>query len=206
MQGCGDDCDNMVQHSCLTYEGQSGSGMWAQNNLTIHSIVTGAVTLSDGTNLNVGIQLNDFVYNTIVGWYNEDATEALPLTPAPPSSPASHHSYNDNGNSASWISSHVWVTIVPAVIAGLIGLILLCCLISCIRRRGCGRRRKGPVVLNPQSGIPPYRTGPQGTYASQYAQHAQHPQNQFSGPPPNASAFAQSFYSNGDPTQGNTRR
>ena len=64
MQGYGDDCDNMVQHSCLTYEGQSGSGMWAQNNLTIHSIVTGAVTLSDSTNLNVGIQLNDFVYNT----------------------------------------------------------------------------------------------------------------------------------------------
>ncbi|DBA99843.1 hypothetical protein WJX77_006939 [Trebouxia sp. C0004] len=205
LEECGDDCDNMVQHSCLTYEGQSGSGMWSQNNQTIHSIVTGAVTVSDGTSHNVGIQLNDFVYNTIVGWYNEDATEPLPLTPAPPTSPASHHSYNDNGDPASWISSHVWVTVVPAVIAGLIGLFLLCCLISCIRR-GCGRRHKGPVVLNPQAEIPPYHNGPQGTYASQYAQHAQHPQNQFSSPPSGASAFAQSFYSNGDPTQGYTRR
>ena len=195
----------MVQHSCLTYEGQSGSGMWGQTNQTIHSIVTGAVTLSDGTNLNVGIQMNDFVYNTIVGWYNEDATETLPLTPAPPTSNASHHSYNDNGTSASWISSHVWVTVVPAVIAGLIGLMLLCCLISCLRRRCCGRR-KTPRVVGPQSRIPPYPAGPRGTYASQYAQHAQYPQNQFSGPPTNASAFAQSFYSNGDPTQGNIRR
>lgn len=198
----------MVQHSCLTYEGQSGSGMWSENNQSIHSIVTGAVTLSDGTNLNVGIQLNDFVYNTIVGWYNEDATEALPLTPATPTSTAAHHSYNDNGSSASWVSSHVWVTVVPAVIAGIIGLLLLCCLITCIRRR-CrrGSRRKAPIVVGPQSRIPPYPTGPQGSYASQYAQHAQHPQNQPTGPLPNASPFAQSFYNNGDPTsQGFNRR
>lgn len=198
----------MVQHSCLTYEGQSGSGMWSENNQSIHSIVTGAVTLSDGTNLNVGIQLNDFVYNTIVGWYNEDATEALPLTPATPTSTAAHHSYNDNGSSASWVSSHVWVTVVPAVIAGIIGLLLLCCLITCIRRR-CRRRsrRKAPIVVGPQSRIPPYPTGPQGSYASQYAQHAQHPQNQPTGPLPNASPFAQSFYNNGDPTsQGFNRR
>ena len=75
----------MVQHSCLTYEGQSGSGMWSKNNQIIHSIVTGAVSLSDGTNLNVGIQLNSFVYITIVGWYNGDAIESLGLAPNPPS-------------------------------------------------------------------------------------------------------------------------
>ncbi len=191
----------MVQHSCLTYEGQSGSGMWSENNQTIHSIVTGAVTLSDGTNLNVGIQMNDFVYNTIAGWYNEDASETLALTPAPPTSTASHHSYDDNANSASWVSSHIWVTVVPAVVAGIIGLLLLCCLMSCIRRR-CSSRRKTPLVVGPQSRIPPYPAGPQGTYASQYAQHAQHSQNQVNALPPNASAFAQSFYNNGDPTQG----
>ena len=199
VQGCGDDCGNMVQHSCLTYEGQSGSGMWSENNQTIHSIVTGAVTLSDGTNLNVGIQLNSFVYNTIVGWYNEDASEPLPLTPAPPSAPASHHGYNEGGNnSASWISDHIWVTIVPAVIAAIIGLALLCCLITCLRR--CCRRRKAPPVVGPQSRVPPYPVGPHGSYASQYAQHAQRPQNQFAGPPAGASDFARSFYNNGDPT------
>ena len=197
VQGCGDDCDNMVQHSCLTYEGQSGSGMWSENNQTIHSIVTGAVTLSDGTVENVGIKLNAFVYNTISGWYNEDASESLPLTPAPPSSPASHHSYNDNGNSAGWFNSHLWIVVVPCVVGGVILLSLLCCLISCIRR--CCARRK-PVVVGPHSRIPPYPVGPQGTYASQYAQHAQHTQNQFSGPAANASPFAQSFYNNGDPS------
>ncbi len=100
VQGC-DDCDNMVQYGCLTYEGQSGSGMWSENNQTIHSIVTGSVTLSEGKNLNVGIQINDFVYNTIVGWFNDDATEAVPFTPMPPTSTASHHPYDDSPKSAS---------------------------------------------------------------------------------------------------------
>ena len=203
MQGCGDDCDNMVQHSCLTYEGQSGSGMWSENNQTIHSIVTGAVTVSDGTTLNVGIKLNDFVYNTISNWYNEDASESLPLTPAPPSSPASHHSYNDGdgtGSSAGWFNSHVWIIVVPCVVGAIILLGLLCCLISCLKRN-CGRRK--PV---PQARVPFYPLGPQGTYASQYAQHAQHPQNQSAGPTSHQSDFAASFYNNGDPTQGFVRR
>ena len=200
LQGCGDDCDNMVQHTCLTYEGQSGSGMWSENNQSIHSIVTGAISLDNNDNLNVGIMLNPFVYNTISSWYNEDASEPLPLTPAPPSAPASHHGYNDNSNSAGWFNSHVWVVVVPCVVGAIILLALLCCLISCIRR-SCRRRK--PVVVGPQSRIPPYPAGPQGAYASQYAQHAQHPQNQLVGPPTGASAFAQSFYNNGDPSAPN---
>ena len=58
--------------------------MWSKNNQIIHSIVTGAVSLSDGTNLNVGIQLNSFVYITIVGWYNGDAIESLGLAQTRP--------------------------------------------------------------------------------------------------------------------------
>ena len=198
----------MVQHDCLTYEGQSGSGMWSQNNQSIHSIVTGARTLSDGTVQNVGIKLNAFVYNTISGWYNEDATESLPLVPAPPSSPAPRRSYNDNA-AAGWFSDHVWIVAVPCVVGAVILLFLLCCLISCIRK-GCGRRK--PVVAARVPQYPQYPVGPQGTYASQYAQHAQHPQNQQQPstqhyPPANASPFAQSFYNNGDPSvpQGHNR-
>ena len=199
-QGCGDDCDNMVQQSCLTYEGQSGSGMWSDNNQTIHSIVTGAITLDNNEVLNVGIQMNAFVYNTIAGWYNEDASEPLPLTPAPPSSPAQHHSPNSI-ESGSWVREHIYTIVVPAVIGAIILLGLLCCLISCCRRC-CGRQRHIPMV-GPQARIPPpYPVGPQGTYANQYAQYSQQPQrapNQPPGAPANASPFAQSFYNNGDP-------
>lgn len=205
LQVCGDNCDNMVQHSCLTYEGQSGSSMWSGNNQSIHSIVTGARTLSDGTTQNVGIKLNTFVYNTISSWYNEDETEQLPLVPAPPSSQAPHRSFDDNA-AAGWFSNHIWIVVVPAVVGAAILLFLLCCLISCIRR-GCARRK--PVVLGPQSRIPQYPpqypVGPHGTYASQYAQHAQHLQNQQHASA-NASPFAQSFYNNGDPSvQGHNR-
>lgn len=193
----------MVQHSCLTYEGQSGSGMWSANNQTIHAIVTGAVTVDNGDTLNVGTQMNDFVYNTIAQWYNEDSSEALPLTPAPPSAPASHHSTDSDG--ASWLHSHIFAVIVPAVAGAIVGLLLLCCLISCIRRTCCGRRKQ--PVIGPQARVPPYPVRPTGTYASQYAQYS-HQQPQYPMPPTqpprapvNASPFAQSFYNNGDPAQ-----
>lgn len=93
IQGC-DDCDNMVQHDCLTYQGQSGSGMWSNTNHSIRAIVTGAITISDSTTVNVGIKLNAFVYNTISAWYREDASETLPghtalaQAPAPAPGPA----------------------------------------------------------------------------------------------------------------------
>ena len=72
------------------YEGQSGSGMWSQDNQSICAIVTGAVTVSDSydTTFNVGINLNAFVYNTIRSWYNEDASETLPEYPASAPAPA----------------------------------------------------------------------------------------------------------------------
>ncbi len=95
MQGCGEACDNMVQHDCLTFEGQSGSGMWDESNQLIHAIVTGAVSLSNGSIINVGTQLNEFVYNTLAGWYSEDAAENLPLTPTPPSGTATHQPYRN---------------------------------------------------------------------------------------------------------------
>lgn len=77
--GCGHDCNNMVMHTCLTYEGQSGSGMWTADNQTIHAIVIGAVTVNvdNGDALNVGTQMNNFVYNTIAQWHNEDSSDAL---------------------------------------------------------------------------------------------------------------------------------
>ena len=204
VQVCDDRCDNMVQHDCLTYEGQSGSAMWSSNNQSIRGIVTGARTLSDGTTQNVGIKLNAFVYNTLSSWYNEDASEPLALVPVPPSSPASHRPYDDNA-AASWFSDHLWIVVVPCVVGAAILLFLLCCLVSCIRR-GCGRRPRQPAVAGPQSRIPQYPVGPHGTYASQYAQYAQHPQNQ--NPAANASPFAQSFYNNGDPSapQGQNRK
>ena len=92
IQVCDGNCDNMVQHDCLTYEGQAGSAMWSGSghNQSIRAIATGARILSDGTTQNVGIKMNSFVYNTLSGWAKEDAPENLTLVPVTPSSPASH--------------------------------------------------------------------------------------------------------------------
>ncbi len=34
----------------------------------IRAVLTGALTMSDGTTLNTATELNAFVYNTIAGW------------------------------------------------------------------------------------------------------------------------------------------
>ena len=34
----------------------------------VRAILTGALTMSDGTTLNTATELNSFVYNTIAGW------------------------------------------------------------------------------------------------------------------------------------------
>jgi len=34
----------------------------------VRAILTGALTMSDGTTLNTATELNAFVYNTIAGW------------------------------------------------------------------------------------------------------------------------------------------
>ena len=36
--------------------------------LQVRAILTGALTMSDGTTLNTATELNAFVYNTIAGW------------------------------------------------------------------------------------------------------------------------------------------
>lgn len=202
---CGDACSNMVQHDCLTSQGQSGSGIWDITNTTVYALVTGAFTIGS-TNYNVGTEMNPFVYNTVVSWFNESGTETNPYAPVPPSAPVDHHS--PSSDVGSWISSHLYVPILPAVIGGIVGLVLLYAIIQCLRRCCCGRRpAKQPVA-------PGY---PAGTYASQYGSYGpqqQHPPQQASGYPPQPqaqpfygssapqqpnSAFAQSFYSSGDP-------
>ena len=205
LQECGDACSNMVQHDCLTSQGQSGSGIWDITNTTVYALVTGAFTIGS-TNYNVGTEMNPFVYNTVVSWFNESGTETNPYAPVPPSAPVDHHS--PSSDVGSWISSHLYVPILPAVIGGIVGLVLLYAIIQCLRRCCCGRRpAKQPVA-------PGY---PAGTYASQYGSYGpqqQHPPQQASGYPPQPqaqlfygssapqqpnSAFAQSFYSSGDP-------
>ena len=81
LQACRGDCDNIVQHSCLTYQGQGGSSLWSrENNRYIHAIATRVRTASYGPDQNVGIMLNAFVYNTIAGWYSEDEDTLEDLT------------------------------------------------------------------------------------------------------------------------------
>jgi V8-like Glu-specific endopeptidase len=194
---CGDACSNMVKHDCLTSQGQSGSGIWDNTNTTVRAIVTGAFTIGN-TNYNVGTEMNPFVYNTIAQWYNEDATEPLALTPAPPSAPVSHRSPSGNGI-GNWISNHLYVPILPAVIGGVVGLVLLFLLLKCLRRCCCQPRRPKQPPQPMVQGFPIGTYG-NGAYAAQYAAHAQNPayaQPQQQQQP--GSDFARSFYQSGDP-------
>ena len=71
----------MVQHNCFSSEGQSGSGMWTQSDQAIHAILTGHAIIND-TKVNLGLQINDFVYSTVARWYNEDVADILPKASA----------------------------------------------------------------------------------------------------------------------------
>ena len=62
--------------------------MWSGVNQTIHAIVTGRIII-DGYEANVGIKLNNFVYNVISAWYNEDKAEYLSFQPTTAPAPAS---------------------------------------------------------------------------------------------------------------------
>lgn len=77
-----DACANVFQHTCTTWNGQSGSAMWTRNDHIIRGIVTGSALTYDGSVINVGIEINDFVYDTLVDWYNDAAFEIPPLAPA----------------------------------------------------------------------------------------------------------------------------
>ena len=74
VQDCdGGACANLFQHDCTTWDGQSGSAMWTKNDNIIRGIVTGTVVTNDGNVMNVGLEINNFVYNTIVQWFNDAA-------------------------------------------------------------------------------------------------------------------------------------
>eukprot|EP00198_Chlamydomonas_reinhardtii_P004368 XP_001693704.1 predicted protein [Chlamydomonas reinhardtii] len=113
-------CDNMVVHDCVSWEGQSGSAIWQQDPGSSSSS-------SDGTSLNVGTELNDFVYGTLATWYNEDyQQEPAAHLQLPPAAAAAAASQGDGGSRAatmtpgeggggSWLGDHIFVPIVAAV-------------------------------------------------------------------------------------------
>ncbi|KAK9838458.1 hypothetical protein WJX81_000661 [Elliptochloris bilobata] len=85
-------CANVMTHTCLSTNGQSGSSMWDSSN-AIRAVLTGKVATSDGANMNVGTKLDAYVYNTLAAWYNEDMKAAgsnatLPAAPSGPQPPA----------------------------------------------------------------------------------------------------------------------
>mmetsp|Transcript_16296 Transcript_16296/g.48870 ORF Transcript_16296/g.48870 Transcript_16296/m.48870 type:complete len:527 (+) Transcript_16296:514-2094(+) len=183
--GCGDQCSNMVVHDCLSYEGQSGSAIWSTegNNRTIRAVLTGALQESDGNTYNVGTQLNSFVYNTVVGWYNEDVTDGLTLAPpAPPSNSNSDRITTTLGNT-SWWRSHWWWIVLPVGVCLLLGAFFL--LLACCRRR----RKRGSNVMVGAAYPPPYTGGniyPNGN-------GVQYPPQQFS-PPQQNNGFPMQAY------------
>lgn len=112
LRGCGRQCSNLMQHSCLTAEGQSGSAIYQSDNYTIRAIVTGALQMTDGTVINLAVMMNSFVYNTIASWYNADMKEFGGTFPAMPEGGEGPSSNGWRG----WIQDHLWVLIVPAVV------------------------------------------------------------------------------------------
>ncbi|KXZ50154.1 hypothetical protein GPECTOR_17g790 [Gonium pectorale] len=159
IEGCGSGCGNMVVHNCVSWEGQSGSAMWqvgagsqppedgaavtyaatngtdagapgnTTGNNTIRAILTGVIKMSDGTSLNVGTELNAFVYGTLAAWYNEDVREAgqgeetqLSVPPGlPAAGPAAETT--PGGEGPSWLSRHIYVPIVAAIVGFLLILV-----------------------------------------------------------------------------------
>lgn len=142
---CGDRCSNMVVHDCLSYEGQSGSAIWSTDgqNRTVRAILTGALQESDGTTYNVGTQLNSFVYNTIVSWYNEDVTQGLSLAPpAPPNATNGRDRITSTLGSRSWWHRNWWYVVLPVAVCLVLGA--LCMLCTCCRR--VQKRKSRPMV------------------------------------------------------------
>ncbi|KAK9814047.1 hypothetical protein WJX73_010381 [Symbiochloris irregularis] len=138
-----DGCGNIVNHDCLSSDGQSGSGMWDPS-YTLRSILTGKVATSDGSNYNVGTMIDPFVYNTIAQWYNEDGGDngntTLPL--APQTGTPGSNSNSNNGIKNISISTP-WVVAIIAAGGGLLLLALAAWIWTCFRRR------RAPVVKRP---------------------------------------------------------
>ncbi|PNH04012.1 hypothetical protein TSOC_009873 [Tetrabaena socialis] len=163
LEDCGRACDNMVIHNCVSWEGQSGSAMWqvkddsvrsgtlaagggnrsaapapvsaaSKDNNTIRAVLTGVVVLQDGTSLNVGTELNAFVYGTLAAWYSEDVQPQARLEVVPPgpgdghAPPTAVSSVEPSGGS--WLSNHVYVPIVASLmVLALLGAACSLCLL-----------------------------------------------------------------------------
>ena len=56
-------CMAQVQHGCDSTHGQSGSPMWDSNN-NVRAVLTGG----NNGGVNWAVQVDDFVFNTILGW------------------------------------------------------------------------------------------------------------------------------------------
>lgn len=178
---CGRECSNMVQHRCTTYEGQSGSAIYSKNDNTIRAIVSGAVYLSNGRTLNVGVELNAFVYNTIVEWYNEDLktpgfNESARL--APVEGPKGGESETTKGlpsvqSADDWTRKHFNLSLTTTII---IAVVVLACLVTlpCLCLSCCKKKKRAeqyipssrpPLVFPPAApvyGAPAARRNSQG--------------------------------------------
>ncbi|BDA51220.1 probable glutamyl endopeptidase [Coccomyxa sp. Obi] len=143
----GNRCANILQHTCLSSNGQSGSSMW-DNSQRIRAILTGKVSTSDNQDINVGTKINAFVYNTLAQWYNEDLAAAgsnntLPAAPSGPQPPpANTNPKTFLGVRLEW-NNPVFVAIVVALCC--VGLAIAAGLLCCLNR-ACTRRRAATKV------------------------------------------------------------
>lgn len=120
--------------------------------MTIRAIVTGALRLSTQRRpINVAIEVNPFVYNTVAQWYGEDVkmmkgahNDNVGLAPVPAPNTGSRQRPPSGDSPVSWITDRIPSTIVPIVIVGAAVLLLCCCVPWYIMRRRA-RKWQGPV-------------------------------------------------------------
>jgi hypothetical protein len=96
------------------------------------------------------VQINAFVYNTIAGWYNEDAggnsNNTLPLAPSGPQPPSTRRPASDSfWNRIGW-SDPLTILVLAAIGVLLVGLPLLAILIRCV----IAARRKRQAATQPK--------------------------------------------------------
>ncbi len=63
----GDTTNHVVQHTCDSTHGQSGSPMW-DSSLNVRAVLTGG----NQGGLDWALKVDDFVFATILGWMQED--------------------------------------------------------------------------------------------------------------------------------------
>ncbi len=105
-----------------------------------------------------GAQINAFVYNTIAGWYNEDAgrnsNNTLPLTPSGPQPPSNRRTSSGNFWDRIGWSDPLTILVLVAIGVVLIGLPLGALLVRCIL--SMRRRQQAATQPKPQTlpGVP----------------------------------------------------